>query len=144
MSILNVCKYKTNALFIILSLPGNLMPTHWLEKNYKVFFLANIGMFGGPTCAYARMAHIHHFLYVCHLTKIQTRQKVTRQKVLSLELFGLQSPKRPTVALCCYRSETKPLLNEAQSKVFIANKGGWAHFNVKLNFSLLEGGMGRN
>ncbi len=51
------------------------------------------------TCAYARWAHMHRFLYVrlsvclsvCDLTKIQTRPKVTRQKFISLEPFEVAS-----------------------------------------------------
>ncbi len=34
-----------------------------------------------PTCAYARWAHMRHFLSVCDLTKIRIGPKVTCQKL---------------------------------------------------------------
>ena len=64
---------------------------------------------------------------VCDLTKIHTRQKVTRQKVILGNTKCLHLLFFFCMPELCY-------CHEAQNVIRVANKGRWAPFNVKLHF----------
>ncbi len=65
-------------------------------------------------------------MHICHLTKIQTRQKITRQKVIQV--------KRVQSTLHVHPQYTVGALQFRLGH----GKGRWAHFNVKLHFFVVK------
>ncbi len=52
---------------------------------------------------------MRHFLYVCHLTKIQSRQKVTRPKIISWKVLPLGRLEIYDRKVFCCKGDEDPL-----------------------------------
>ncbi len=99
------------------------------KKSLLITFLSTpVHMHGGLLCITFCLSVC---LSGCDLTKIQTRQKVTRQKFISQEPFDIWSPKSLQVATLWVLARCKSL-SQSWLVAGLRLNGRCAHFNVKL------------